>query len=342
MPKARRRIPTPAWEREHRVPGGQLFDRSPQFFGMIAVVLLIVIALGIVGYGFLSDYIQTQQRPGSAAIEINNSNYSVRYYAARLKMYIDQSGGASSQNQQTQPQTAIPALSNQLVQEYILNNFAGEKTVTATDADVNTEIATLLGIKVEDANFPARVQEELTRNGLTEPEFRDFIKAKVLFTKLNESFVAAVPATAESVNYRQIQVDTLATADELRAQIEAGADFAVLAKEKSTDTTTKDTGGDTGWTPRGVLEKATEDTIFGLEPGQLTTFPTQTGAFVYQLIEKQAGRPIEESQRSVLANVALGDWFNEKQDSLNIVDHLDLSVGDGDKIRYVVDHAYSA
>lgn len=340
MPKQRRKIPTPSWERDRGALGQQLLGHSPQFYGTVAIVLLVVAALGLVGYGFLSDYIAKQNRPGSTAVQIGETSYSVEYFTDRLKMYVQQLGGSGSQT--AQPSTAIPVIVSQIVGENAILNNASEKQVSATDDDVNTQIASQLGIQATDANFQSRVQEELTRNGLTEAQYRDFNKAHVFQTKLNDVFTAELPAAIESVHYRQIQVDSLATADALRAQIEAGADFAALAKEKSTDTATKDQSGDAGWAPRGLLDKTTEDTLFGLSPNQLTTFPTTSGAFVYQVLEKQVDRPIDGSNKPALANKAFQDWLKSKISALTVVNKMDLTSGDVDKINYAVSHAYAA
>ena len=47
--------------------------------------------------------------------------------------------------------------------------------------------------------------------------------------------------------------------------------------------------------PRGSLtDPQLEDTLFALEPGKLTIYPTQNNTYVYQLIEKQPDRAVEE------------------------------------------------
>ncbi|MDO8614246.1 MAG: peptidylprolyl isomerase [Dehalococcoidia bacterium] len=338
MPK-RRKIPTPVWERDHGAISRPFAGRSPRFFGAVAVVLLIVAALGLIGFGFLSDYIQDRNRPGSAALQIDDSEYTVREFASRLKTFVQQSGGAGSQG--AQPQVAIPSLVEQLIAETVLLRFASEKEQGATDQEVNEEIAKQLGVTADDPNFQTRVQEELVRNGLAEQQYRDKIKATVLFKKLSDKFTAELPAAAESVHYRQIQVATLVEADALLAQIEAGADFAELASQKSGDGATKDIGGDAGWVPRGFLDKATEDALFALDASHITTFPTETGAFVYQVLEKQADRPLDEDKKSVLSGKAMQEWLKEKRDGLTITNAMDTTSGDADKIKYVVKHAYT-
>jgi len=60
--------------------------------------------------------------------------------------------------------------------------------------------------------------------------------------------------------------------EEIRSQLEAGADFAQLAQEYSQDLITKDSGGDLGWIERetGLYGEAFTETAFSLEVGQVS------------------------------------------------------------------------
>ncbi len=338
MPKRRRsRVPTPAWERERGTIGSRLLGRSAQFYAAAGVVLLVVAALGLVGFGFASNWIEDRNRPGSTAVQVGETRYSVRYYTERLRKRVQELGGAGSQFGQN-PQLALGPLSEELIEEALLLRFAEEQGQTATEDEVKSEIATLLSITADDANFDTRFQEELTRTNITEVQYRDMAKAAVLKRKVQDKFTAEVPANAESVHYRQIIVKEQSEADSIKSQIEGGADFAQIAAEKSLDTSAKENGGDAGWVPRGSLEKSLEDVLFALEPGKLTTFSTASSFYVYQVLEKQADRPVEDAQKSQVSNNAYQAWLEEKRGTVNVVNHMDLSAGDPDKIEYAVSH----
>lgn len=79
-----------------------------------------------------------------------------------------------------------------------------------------------------------------------------------------------------------ILVDDEATADELRAQIEGGADFATLAQANSTDTGSATQGGDLGCQAPGTFVPEFETAIDAAEVGEVTQ-PVQT-QFGYHLI----------------------------------------------------------
>jgi len=301
-------------------------------------VLLVLASVGLVGYGFFSDWRATQQRPGSTALRVGDTKYAVDYFTERLRTFVAQAGGASSQ--QGQPSNAIPNVAEQLIGEAIVLQFAGDLGQSASEDDVKSEIGTQLSLPVTDPTFETRYRAEITRSGLTEDQYRETIKAEVLRKKMLAKFQADLPASAESIHYRQIVVAAQTDADAIRKQIEAGADFVQLAKDKSTDAATKDKGGDAGWAPRGLLDKKVEDTLFALEPGGLATYPTANGAVVFQVTEKQADRPIDDPQKPTLANGALRDWLTEKRGALEIVNDMDLTTGDADKIGYATKHAY--
>jgi hypothetical protein len=58
------------------------------------------------------------------------------------------------------------------------------------------------------------------------------------------------------------------------------------------------------------------------------------------VVEKQADRPIEDAQKTTLGNKASQDWLTAKRASATIVDDMDLSAGDQDKVAWAINHAY--
>ncbi|MEE8347593.1 MAG: peptidylprolyl isomerase, partial [Dehalococcoidia bacterium] len=210
----------------------------------------------------------------------------------------------------------VPAI---LIQEEIVRRFAGEFDITASEEEILEEIALRLGILADDETFDVVFQQELARSGLSELEFRDMITALVLQTKLLEMFEAGLAPSGESVRYRQILVGTEETAQEIQDKIEAGEDFAALAAENSLDVNTRDSGGEMGWVPRGVLDASTEELVFALEANEITTIPLPQGVVVIEMQEKAEDREIEDTQKTPLASRALADWVQEKRETLDIV-----------------------
>ena len=341
MPKRRRqaKIPTPAWDRPRGTIGSRVLGRGFQFYGAVAISMLIGLALAIVGYAFLADYLETQGRPGSTALRIDDTRYRLDHFTNRLKMYVDQNGGPGGVDQIT-ALSQVPAI---LIQEEIVRRFAGEFDITASEEEILQEISIRLGITTDDDTFEVVFQQELTRSGLSELEFRDMIAALVLQTKLLEMFEAELSPSAESVRYRQILVSTEETAQEIRDKIEAGEDFAALAAENSLDVETRDSGGEVGWVPRGVLDASTEEDVFALEPNEITTIALPQGVVVIEMQEKAEDREVEETQRAPLASRALADWVQEKRETLDIVINVVPGADnyDEEKAAWAVERAYT-
>jgi foldase protein PrsA len=327
-----RRIPTPSWERDHGI--GDLSGTRGQIIAIIGVIILIVAALGVGGYALLDKYeLKPRRLPGSTALTVGDHSYTVREFTNRTKMFSKQISGT------TQASIIIPAVASQLQNEAINLQFAGEKNVTASDDEIKTAIAATMNITADDPNYDSRFQEELTTTGLTEEQYRSFAKSNALQTKLQAAFQQELPATLESVHYRQIVVADQAAADKLKGQLDAGADFAALATANSTDTATKDAGGDAGWAPRGFLNTNVESLIFTLDVNQIVTQKSSANVTIYQVLEKDPAHAVDDAKKSTLASNAFHKWETDKKSGVTIDNQMDLQTGNGDKINYVLNNA---
>jgi peptidyl-prolyl cis-trans isomerase C len=103
--------------------------------------------------------------------------------------------------------------------------------------------------------------------------------------------VAALPQE-EELHARHILVATEEEAKAVIAELDAGKDFAEVAKEKSTDSN-KDDGGDLGWFGKGRMVPEFEDAASKLEKGAYTKTPvkTQFGFHVIKLEDKRIAPP---------------------------------------------------
>ena len=186
-------------------------------------------------------------------------------------------------------------------------------------------------------NFDARFEEELTRTGFSEEDFRDMARAAVLVVGVRDSFASEVAKSLPSVNYRQIQVADQDAADDIVAQLDAGADFVTLATEDSL--VLDAVAGEPVWVPEGVLDPTEEAVLFGLAVNEITTFSSTNAVFVFQVLEKSESREVAEDHRITLGGAAYAAWLIEKQESVVIVNEFDLQLGNPDKVAYVISHA---
>ena len=105
-----------------------------------------------------------------------------------------------------------------------------------------------------------------------------------------EKEVAALPKQ-EEVNARHILVKTEEEANEIIKQLEAGKDFAELAKEKSEDSNKSD-GGDLGWFTKGRMVPEFEEAAFALKKGEYTKKPVKS-QFGYHVIKLEDRRDVQ-------------------------------------------------
>jgi peptidyl-prolyl cis-trans isomerase SurA len=96
-------------------------------------------------------------------------------------------------------------------------------------------------------------------------------------------------------------------ARDLYNRLEAGEDFAALAKEHSDDPGSKNSGGDLGFQPPGVFAPEFQVRIDQLQPGELSPpFRTQFGWHVAGLVERRTRDTTEETRRARARN-AIGN-----------------------------------
>lgn len=102
-----------------------------------------------------------------------------------------------------------------------------------------------------------------------------------------DEYVAGFQGQPE-VHARHILVATEEEAKAIKAELEGGKDFAELAKEKSTDPSAQQNGGDLGFFGRGMMVKPFEDAAFAMQPGQISE-PIQSD-FGWHVIKLEESR----------------------------------------------------
>jgi len=109
------------------------------------------------------------------------------------------------------------------------------------------------------------------------------------------------------------EAEALALALELRQRLVDGEDFATLAAEYSSDTTSAVNGGDLDWIGRGETVAPFEEAAFSLEPGQISD-PVRSdfGYHIIEVLEKDAERPKEEATLTQERATAYQTWLDEQ------------------------------
>jgi len=195
-----------------------------------------------------------------------------------------------------------------LIDDVLVMQDAAKQGMTVSDAELEAELQK----GISSAGGQAKFDEQLKRDGQTLDEARSILRLQLLYQKMLAKVVGNIQ-TAEQVHARDIRVDSQAKAQDILAQIQAGADFGQMARQYSQDTATATNGGDLGWFPRGKLtEKEVEDAAFALQPGQISD--VVHGAFgfhIVQTLERDPARQLEgdsllEAQQQAMENYLNG------------------------------------
>ena len=118
----------------------------------------------------------------------------------------------------------------------------------------------------------------------------------------DEKYAATEPG--KEYNAAHILVATEDEAKAIKAELDGGADFAAIAKEKSTDRGSAAAGGELGWFGVGMMVKPFEDAVIALKAGE-TSAPveSQFGWHIIRLNEvRTAAKPTIEDVRAELGH----------------------------------------
>ena len=131
-------------------------------------------------------------------------------------------------------------------------------------------------------------------------------------------------------NASHILVETKEEADAIKAELDGGADFAELAKEKSTGPSGPG-GGSLGWFGPGMMVPAFEEAVAGMEAGSVSEpVETQFGWHVIKLNEtRTAEAPALEDVREELETQIRQTNVQEAIESLTDSAEVDRSAAEG-------------
>ncbi len=212
----------------------------------------------------------------------------------------------------------------QLVQQALVDQYAADKKITVSDDEV---------AKKEDEIKlkypPGQFEQILKQQGLTETDVHTILRQTVVIEKavdpqikVSDSDVKAYfdknHATLdkpEQVRARHILVADEKTANEVEAKLKSGGDFAALAKQYSTDPSTKDKGGELGFFGKGQMVPSFQAAAFAAPVNSIT--PPVKSPFGYHVIQVEEKKPATKATLAS-ANEQIVAQLKQQQQSTQI------------------------
>ncbi len=250
----------------------------------------------------------TAERPLAALVN-GQPVYLVDYerQVAQYEVAMNAAGeDLSSPEGQARLLQAREQILNWMIEQVLIEQTAAQQGIVVTDEDVETELART----IENGGGEEAFQAWLEQNGLTRQDAWNELRAELIGAAVTEQVIASVPESGEQVHARHILVDTQEEAEQLLAQLQAGEDFAELARAYSQDENTREHGGDLGFFPRGILmAPEVEEAAFSLQPGQISAVVQSSFGFhIVQIVEREPNIPLSEESLRFLREQALAEW----------------------------------
>jgi len=230
--------------------------------------------------------------------------------AAVIKQIETQYGANYKTNEEamTQITTQKQQVLEGLITEQIVNYKAKELKVMPTEAKINENVDKQLAEIKKSLETDAKYKEALAQANLTEEQLKGRIKPSVIQDALYTEVTKAVKTdeTKEKAYYTSNQtlytekpnrvhaahilLKTEAEAVAVKKRLDAGEDFAKVAKEKSTDPTAAENGGDLGFVEYNdpQMDKTFMTAASALEIGKVSApINTQFGFHIIKSIAKE-------------------------------------------------------
>jgi parvulin-like peptidyl-prolyl isomerase len=286
-----------------------------------------VLAAGVIGYGYWDTSIRSKNE---AVLQVGDTSLSLSYLERRIHQAAVQSGYQMPQDitaSQTQQilESLLDQVLTQVESEELTRQGAPELGITATDQEIDDEIAKQQGVTSDASQeeFLTAYSTAVRESGLSTEDYRNMIEASVLDSKVRDKFLKEAPDTAEQVRFRLILVATEDDAKKVIDRLDAGEDFGDLARELSTDSGSKDEGGEYDWMPVKTLPDQIVQTLSNLKVGERSEpIAVSQGYLVLEPLDKPTERETTDDQKSSLADRAFSDWQDEVRSRVGVVDSL--------------------
>lgn len=266
------------------------------------LVSLTLVALAGTGYSVANDW---------AAI-VDDHEISERDFLEELGQFRKNEGlaqffpGLGQSQQGAVPSDLASVWLGRLIQQELVDRIFAERGLTVTDA--HRQQAEQINLQQFQGESVWQSFEPWFRQRMLDRDARfiavvEAVGGQPTEAQLREAYVANQESFLQACS-AHILVETLAEAQAIRAQLDAGADFAELAAEHSIDPGSGAQGGDLGCQRRGSFVEPFDSQVFTL-PLNTVSEPIQTQfGFHLMLVSSRDVAPFEEVRGELEQQVA--------------------------------------
>lgn len=230
-----------------------------------------------------------------------------------------------------------------LIADKIMQSEVQKQNIVISDEQIEVDFEEMKDFYGSDE----ALQTELDKYGLTVEDVKKNIKSNLEIELLLEPYIEITDeemaeyfetnkekfGQEEQVKASHILVETEEEALEVKAKIDAGEDFAELAKEHSTDTANSEQGGNLGYFPEGKMVKEFSDVAFSLGIDEISDpVKTNHGYHIIKVEDRLEEKlPVFEENIDEIKNQlfqtksyeAYMKWYAEKLEEYDIISYLD-------------------
>jgi peptidyl-prolyl cis-trans isomerase C len=242
---------------------------------------------------------QPTATPLPAAVVINGERIPLDWFEREVERFLLAQEAVA--NEEVDEAAARLIVLNDLIDQVLLAQGAGEAGVQITEADVQAQIDSL----AEDVDLDAWMDEW----GYTREDLFQSLRLQMMAAYQRDLIAGSVPESAEQVELRQVFAFTEAGASRALTNLNAGTPFEDVAFEFSPDT-----GGYLGWVPRGyLLIPAIEEAVFDQPVGTYTDIIESDIGFHIVLVLDREVRPLSTDAKLTLTRQALYAWLEQRR-----------------------------
>lgn len=204
-----------------------------------------------------------------------------------------------------------------MINQLLIEQAAAREGIAISEEELEVHIQG----DIEAVGGESKFDQQLAENYLTREDYRTILHSQLIYGAMVERVTAAVPTSAEQIHIRYILLENEGEARNVLAQLQAGGDFAALAREFSRDESTRENGGDWGWFPQGLdlMPPEVEAAAFTLEVGQTSEIVTsQFGYYILQLLEREPDRLLSPEMQQSLREQTFARWLEEQRAAATI------------------------